>query len=93
MISQTLKQRELRKDEIANQIRQSNLENANDSYHVLEERYNKLQELRADAQRNKTKLDEAGKIVKKSKIRNKSDYYILINIIRSLIVKARPIEE
>jgi capsular exopolysaccharide synthesis family protein len=59
MISQTTKQRDLRKIEIANQTRQANLENAKDSLYSLQERFDKLTELRAEAQKKKTALDSA----------------------------------
>ena len=59
MISQTIKQREQRKLEIANQTRQANLENAKDALYSLQERFDKLSELKAEAQEKKTKLDNA----------------------------------
>ncbi|MBN1974502.1 MAG: polysaccharide biosynthesis tyrosine autokinase [Sedimentisphaerales bacterium] len=59
MVAQTLKQRDLRKEEIANQTRLANLENARDGLYILQERYDKLSDLRAEAQKKKTDLDTA----------------------------------
>jgi capsular exopolysaccharide synthesis family protein len=59
LITQTTKQRDLRRSEIADQTRQANLANAKDSLYQLQERYDKLTELRAEAQKKKTDLDTA----------------------------------
>jgi capsular exopolysaccharide synthesis family protein len=59
MINQTIKQRDQRKLEIANQTRQANFENARDALYALQERADRLSELKAEAQEKKTKLDNA----------------------------------
>ena len=59
IISQTLKQRDSRREEIANQTRLANLENAKQGLYVLQQRYDNLSNLRAQAQQKKTALDSA----------------------------------
>ncbi len=59
MINQTIKQRDQRKLEIANQTRQASLENAKDALYVLQERFDKLSKLKEEAQQKKTALDTA----------------------------------
>ncbi|MBN2589045.1 MAG: polysaccharide biosynthesis tyrosine autokinase [Sedimentisphaerales bacterium] len=59
IIAQTLKQRDARKEDIANQTRLANLENAKQGLYVLQQRYDNLSNLRAQAQQKKTVLDSA----------------------------------
>ena len=58
-ISEIEQKREQRKEEIAEQTRLANLENARDSLAVLKERAEELENLRLDAEAKKRKLDEA----------------------------------
>ncbi len=59
ILTQTLKQRDERKEYIANQTRIANLENAKQGFYVLQQRYDNLSNLRAQAQEKKTTLDNA----------------------------------
>jgi capsular exopolysaccharide synthesis family protein len=58
-ITQTQKARELRKEEIAEQTRKANLENARDGLVVLQQRFEELENLRLAAEAKKSDLDEA----------------------------------
>ena len=60
IINQTIKQRDKRKIEIANQTRYANLKNVQDALSALQKRADKLAELRAEAQEKKARLDNAG---------------------------------
>lgn len=59
LIDETQKRREQRKDEIANQTRRANLENAKDGLVVLQKRFEQLEALRQEAEANKKELDIA----------------------------------
>ena len=59
LINETQKRRDQRKDEIANQTRQANLENARDGKVVLEKRFDQLEALRQVAEADKKELDIA----------------------------------
>ncbi len=58
-LEETKKRRAQRKDEIANQTRRANLENARDSLIVLQERFEELEKLRQEAEAKKKQLDLA----------------------------------
>lgn len=58
-LEETKKRRTKRKDEIANQTRRANLENARDSLIVLQERFEELEKLRQEAEAKKKQLDLA----------------------------------
>jgi succinoglycan biosynthesis transport protein ExoP len=58
-IAETQKAREFRKEEIAEQTRKANLENARDSLVVLQQRFEELENLRLAAEAKKRDLDEA----------------------------------
>jgi len=58
-LEETKKRRTQRKDEIANQTRRANLENARDSLIVLQERFEELEKLRQEASAKKKQLDLA----------------------------------
>jgi capsular exopolysaccharide synthesis family protein len=59
LIEETKKRREQRKDEIANQTRRANLENARDGLIVLQKRFEQLEALRQEAEAQKKELDLA----------------------------------
>lgn len=59
LIEETKKRREERKEEIANQTRQANLENAKDGLVVLKKRFEQLEALRQEAEAQKKELDLA----------------------------------
>jgi succinoglycan biosynthesis transport protein ExoP len=59
LIEETKKRREQRKDEIANQTRLANLENAQDGLVVLKKRFEQLEALRQEAEGQKKELDLA----------------------------------
>jgi len=59
LIGETKKRREQRKDEIANQTRRANLENAKDGLIVLQKRFEQLESLRQEAEAQKKELDLA----------------------------------
>ncbi len=59
LIEETRKRREQRKEEIANQTRQANLENARDGLIVLQKRFEQLESLRQEAEAQKKELDLA----------------------------------
>jgi succinoglycan biosynthesis transport protein ExoP len=59
LIEETKKRREERKEEIANQTRQANLENAKDGLVVLQKRFEQLESLRQEAEAQKKELDLA----------------------------------
>lgn len=59
LINETRKRRELRKDEIAEQTRRANLENAKDGLVVLQKRFEQLDVLREEAEAQKEQLDLA----------------------------------
>jgi capsular exopolysaccharide synthesis family protein len=59
LIGETQKRREQRKEEIANQTRQANLENARDGLVVLQKRFEQLEALRQEAEAKKKELDIA----------------------------------
>jgi len=59
LIDEITKRRELRKNEIAEQTRRANLENARDSLLVLQERFEQLEKLRQEAEAKKKELDLA----------------------------------
>jgi len=59
LIKETKKRREQRKEEIANQTRLANLENAQDGLVVLKKRYEQLESLRQQAESDKKDLDLA----------------------------------
>jgi len=59
LIDEIKQKRENRKNEIANQTRRANLENAQDTLIVLQERYEQLEKLRQEAEAKKTELDKA----------------------------------
>ncbi|MFH1884156.1 MAG: polysaccharide biosynthesis tyrosine autokinase [Planctomycetota bacterium] len=58
-INEIRKRRELRKAEIGEQTRRANLENARDGLHVLQERFEQLEQLREEAEAKKEELDKA----------------------------------
>ncbi|MBN2316764.1 MAG: polysaccharide biosynthesis tyrosine autokinase [Sedimentisphaerales bacterium] len=58
-LEETKKKRAERKDEIANQIRRANLENAKSNLIVLQERFEELEQLRQEAVAKKKQLDLA----------------------------------
>ncbi len=58
-INEIKQERQLRQDEIAEQVRQANLKNAQDQLLVLQGRYNELEDLRQEAQKKKEELDNA----------------------------------
>ncbi len=59
LISETQKRREQRKEEIAEQTRRANLENARDGLVVLKTRFEQLEALRQEAEAKKKELDIA----------------------------------
>jgi succinoglycan biosynthesis transport protein ExoP len=59
LIEETQKRREQRKEEIANQTRRANLENARDGLVVLQKRFEQLEALRQEAEAQKKELDLA----------------------------------
>jgi capsular exopolysaccharide synthesis family protein len=59
LIEETKRRREQRKDEIANQTRLANLENAKDGLVVLQKRFEQLDALREEAEAQKEQLDLA----------------------------------
>ena len=59
LIEETKKRREQRKEEIANQTRRANLENARDGLIVLQKRFEQLEALRQEAEAQKKELDLA----------------------------------
>jgi capsular exopolysaccharide synthesis family protein len=59
LIEEIKQKREDRKNEIANQTRRANLENAQDSLIVLQERFEQLEKLRQEAEAKKKELDMA----------------------------------
>jgi len=59
LIEETKRRREQRKDEIANQTRRANLENARDGLIVLQKRFEQLEALRQEAEAQKKELDLA----------------------------------
>jgi len=59
LIDETRKRRELRKNEIAEQTRRANLENARDGLVVLQKRFEQLEALRQEAEAKKKELDIA----------------------------------
>jgi succinoglycan biosynthesis transport protein ExoP len=59
LIEETKKRREQRKNEIAEQTRQANLENARDGLVVLQKRFEQLEALRQEAEAQKKELDLA----------------------------------
>jgi succinoglycan biosynthesis transport protein ExoP len=59
LINETQKRRDQRKDEIANQTRVANLENAKDGLVVLQKRFEQLEALRQVAEADKKDLDNA----------------------------------
>jgi len=58
-IAETQNARELRKEEIAEQTRKANLQNARDGLVVLQQRFEELEKLRLGAEAKKRDLDEA----------------------------------
>jgi succinoglycan biosynthesis transport protein ExoP len=58
-VDEIKQERQLRQDEIAEQVRQSNLKNAQDSLLVLQGRYEELERLRREAEKKKEDLDNA----------------------------------
>lgn len=59
LIEETKNRREQRKEEIANQTRRANLENARDGLIVLQKRFEQLEALRQEAEAQKKELDLA----------------------------------
>lgn len=59
LIEETKRRREQRKNEIAEQTRQANLENARDGLIVLQKRFEQLESLRQEAEAQKKELDLA----------------------------------
>ena len=66
-INQVQKQRELRKRTIAEQTRLANLRNTEDALVALQKSYDKLQELRQEAEEKKDKLDSARVLFEKQR--------------------------
>jgi len=58
-IEEIKKERQLRQEEIAEQVRQSNLKDAQDQWIVLKSRYDELERLRLEAEKKKEDLDNA----------------------------------
>ncbi len=59
LINQTKKEREIRKNEIAEQTRQSNLQGSQDQLVILQSRYEQLENLRQNAAAEKSRFDLA----------------------------------
>ncbi|MHC4640607.1 MAG: polysaccharide biosynthesis tyrosine autokinase [Planctomycetota bacterium] len=58
-VDEIKKERQLRQEEISEQVRQANLKNAEDHLLVLQSRYEELEKLRLEAQKKKQDLDDA----------------------------------
>jgi capsular exopolysaccharide synthesis family protein len=92
LIEETKKRREQRKEEIANQTRLANLENAKDGLIVLEKRFEELETLRQEAEAQKKDLDLARiQYEKGAKIRD--ERLAMLDSIKEQIEKLRTLHD
>lgn len=85
-IAETQKARDLRKEEIADQTRKANLENARDSLVVLQQRFEELENLRLAAEAKKRDLDEA-RIQYAQRLKIRDERIEMLNKIKEQIEK------
>ncbi|MBN2594592.1 MAG: polysaccharide biosynthesis tyrosine autokinase [Sedimentisphaerales bacterium] len=86
LIEETKKRREQRKDEIANQTRRANLENARDGLIVLQKRFEELEALRQEAEAQKKELDLA-RIQYEKRVKIRDERLAMLDSIKEQVEK------
>ena len=91
-IEDTIKRRELRRDEIGNLTRKANLENARDGLHVLQERFELLEEQREEAQAKKEELDLA-RVQYEQRLKIRDERIAMLDLIKEQVEKVKMMYE
>ncbi|MHC4571994.1 MAG: exopolysaccharide transport family protein, partial [Planctomycetota bacterium] len=88
LIDEIRERRRIRKAEIAEQTRQSNLQNAQDRLIVLQQRYAELEKMRQDAEAKKRDLDLA-RIQYEQRLTRRDERRVMLDDIKSQVEKLR----
>ena len=91
-ITEIKKRRKLRKDEIAEQTRKANLENARDGLHVLQERFEHLEELREEVEAKKKELDLA-RVQYEQRLKIRDERVAMLDSIKEQIEKVKMVHD
>ncbi len=87
-INEIRKRRELRKAEIAEQTRRANLENARDGLHVLQERFEQLEQLREETEAKKKELDMA-RVQYERRLKIRDERVAMLDLIKEQVEKLK----
>ena len=87
-IDEIKKGRELRKAEIAKQTSRANLENARDGLHVLQERFEQLEQLREETEAKKEELDNA-RVQYEQRLKIRDERVAMLDLIKERIEKTK----
>jgi len=88
LIGEITRRREFRKNEIAEQTRRANLENARDGLIVLQERFEQLENLRQEAEAKKRELDLA-RVQYEERIKVRDERTAMIDSIKEQVEKLK----
>ena len=91
-IEEIKKRRELRKAEIGEMIRRGNLENARDSLHVLQERFELLEKQRQEAEAQKKELDLA-RVQYEQRLKIRDERIVMLDSIKEQVEKLKMLHD
>ena len=91
-INEIRKRRELRKAVIAEQTRRANLENARDGLHVLQERFEQLEQLREEAEAKKEELDKA-RVQYEQRLKIRDERVAMLDSIKEQVEKLKMVHD
>jgi capsular exopolysaccharide synthesis family protein len=91
-IEEIKKRRELRKSEIGEMTRRANLQNARDGLHVLQERFELLEQQRQEAEAQKKELDLA-RVQYEQRLKIRDERIVMLDLIKEQVEKLKMLHD
>ena len=91
-IEEIKKRRELRKEEIGKMTSRANLENARDTLHVLQERFELLEKQRQEAEAKKKELDLA-RVQYEQRLKIRDERIVMLDLIKEQVEKLKMLHD